>query len=327
MTAPIHAIVDRIPLVDDIPYDLHVLGNVLYTANGPIRRIDLDTKQITIIAPAERSGPMAFVDYHRPLDGPEDGGLIGTGLPDQRLYFVLPERNRILEVVPPRLDLYRDIQILPEHLTSFFALTMVGTNHEAKYLYFFDVNRYAICVVDLKVGKMVGSIQLGNFSWDIAISPDDQTLYAAQAYENCVAVIDLTTSPPSQKAVRVTNGPAAVALSSDGQRLFVACCGDSGGAPGELDHGTLSVFDTSTWQEQQVPVGKYSLHVVVNNAGTRAYVSNARSNSISVVDCVGGLEVIATITGFDEPARMCLSPDEMRLFVAEGTPSVAVVAI
>ena len=328
MTDPINLVVDRIPLGEHTVYDMYVHGDVLYGSLTRIQRIDLHTKKITTVGPEENGAyPLTFVDFHRPLDGPTDGSLIGDGLPDQRLYVVLPDKRQIGEITPAYFDSFQAFQVVPDHAPSFFPLAMVGSN-SAKYLYFYDVNRYAICIIDLDVRKMVGSIQLDDYSWDIVISPDDRFIYATHPFESAVSVIDLTTPWPAVRKVPVTNGPMGLALSADGKRLFVACCGDTGGGPGDLNHGTLKVLDTSTMQGVQVRTGKYSTNVVVNSAGTRAYVTNGNDASVSVVDVSGAPEVKATITGLTDPARMCFGPDEKRLYVAEfNPPAIAVLAI
>ena len=327
MADPTNVVVDHIPL-DKHVYDIYALGDVLYAAYGSIRRIDLRTKTVSIIAPGELGGPIAFVDFHRPLDGPTDAVIIGAGAPDQRLYVVLPNSNQIGEIVPAQADSFTSIQVLPKHLPILWAFSMVGTN-SAKFLYFYENNRCAICVVDLDAGRIVASIQLESFVQDMAISPDDRFIYTAHPMENLVSIIDTSVSPPAVRKVTVTNGPSGLALSADGRRLFVAGCGESNGnPPTDLNHGTLSVFDTSTMQGQQLFTGKRSFNVVLNQAGTRAYVSNVDGGSVSVVDVSETPEVTATVTGLTEPAGMCFGADQTRLYVVENAgPAIAVVAI
>jgi YVTN family beta-propeller protein len=326
MADPINVVVDRIPL-DDNTYDIYAFDNVLYASYGPIRRVDLRTKEVSIIAPGEPCGVLAFIDFHRPLDGPTDAVLGGTGAPDQRLYVTL-QNNQIGEITPARFDSFTPIQVLPKHFQDMFVFTMVGTN-SAKYLYMYEHNRWAVCIIDLDAGRMTGSVQLEHWAPAMVISPDDRFIYAAHPLENFVSVID-TASPPTVTKVPVVNGPSGLAISADGKRLFIAGCGESNGnPPTDLNHGTLSVLDTSTMQGQQLFTGRRSSSVAVNKAGTRAYVSNTDDGSVSVVDVSGTPEVTATISGFSDPARMCFSPDEKRLYVVEHgwSPAIAVAAI
>ena len=83
------------------------------------------------------------------------------------------------------------------------------------------------------------------------------------------------------------NGPFALALSSDGKRLFVAQTGDSAHPASDLGTGTLSVFDTATMQGVRIATGKGSSAVTLNDVGTRAYVSNNQDDTVSVVDVTG----------------------------------------
>lgn len=328
MSDPASALIDRIPLGSHKMADLYVHGDTLYGAHTRLQRINLNTKEIrTIGTEVDGVYPLAFVDFHRPLDGPPDGSLLGVGMPDQRLYAILPDKKQLGELTPAFAESFATFQLLPDHVPGFFPLAMVGSNN-AKYLYFYDLNRLAVCIVDLDTRKMVGTIQLDDYSWDIVISPDDKFIYAAHTFANELSVIDLTTPWPTVRKVPVTNGPMGLALSADGKRLFVACCGDSGGGPGDLNHGTLKVFDRSTMQGVQIFTGKYSTRVVVNGAGTRAYVSNNHDGSVSVVDVSGTPALEATLTGLSNPGQMCFGPDEHRLYVTESTPeAIAILAV
>jgi YVTN family beta-propeller protein len=103
-------------------------------------------------------------------------------------------------------------------------------SHQQDRLYVANSLSDTISVVDTKQDKIVGTILLrpkvardipGVTPAALALSPDEKTLYAALSDMNAVAVID-----PSAMELRgyIPTGwyPSAVAVSADGQRLFVA---------------------------------------------------------------------------------------------------------
>jgi len=65
--------------------------------------------------------------------------------------------------------------------------------------------------------------------------------------------------------------------------------------------------------------------VEVSPDGARAYVSNARSASVSVIDLARG-EIVATIPVGQRPWNMALTADGAKLYVANGrSNSVSVI--
>ena len=211
MAGPINMVVDKIPLPEEVNC-LQVYGEVLYTAGGPIKRIDLRNKTVSMIAPNEASAVLTLVDFHRPIDLPPD--VAGAGAPDRRIYVPLL-RNRIGEITPALFDQFTAIEVLNPDLIAIFPFALVGAK-SAKFLYLADTNRYAVDIVDLGIGRMVGSIQLSAPAFDIVISPDDRFLYTAHTFNNLVSVIDTHASPPQVTEFPVLNGPSGLALMCSG---------------------------------------------------------------------------------------------------------------
>jgi YVTN family beta-propeller protein len=237
----------------------------------------------------------------------------------------------VFEIIPPLLDQVSRFKVVPDSAARPFIFCMVAA-HSGNYLYVHDWNALTVGIVDLAHGpRTIGAFQLDSQAWSMVISPDDRFIYAAHPFANSISVIDTSAWPPSVRKVPVANGPCALALSTDGKRLFVAQCGTSGtGDPSDLHTGTLSAFDTATMQGVWLYTGDGSLGVVLNSSGTRAYVANGSAHTVSIIDVSTTLEVIGTITGFvDNPARLRLSDDETRLYVLESAAAnaIAVVAI
>lgn len=348
MADPMNTIIDRFPLTNGAGF-FEYFNDTLYCSGSSIQRINLSTREITQIGPpATWTSAMTAVDFHRPWDVSPD--VIGSGAPEGRIYvatfsddyadgdgWVSADDFEAAEIFPPLLDRFTPFKLSPQAASTYRpVVSAMAVSSDAKYLYFFDVTTFMLGVVDLEAGpRMLGGFQLDHWSMDMVLSPDNRFLYVAHPFANRISVVDTTAWPSAVREFPVVNGPWGLALSADGNRLFVAQTGDSAsGDPSDLGNGTLSVFDAHTMQGQWLNTGERSINVVVNPAGTRAYVSNQPSSgfasgTVSVVDVAGSAEVIATISGFGYPSAMRLNADGTRLYVLDwsSTSSVAVAAV
>lgn len=74
----------------------------------------------------------------------------------------------------------------------------------------------------------------------------------------------------------------------------------------------------------EVDVGAHPAHVVADTAGSRAFVTNAEDDTVTVID-IGERQAIATIATGDYPHGLRISPDGASIYVAnvqDGTVSV-----
>lgn len=102
---------------------------------------------------------------------------------------------------------------------------------------------------------------------------------------------------------------ACVALSPDQTRLYATSAA-----------GTVTAISTSTGSTlDSTTVGMDPRGVSVSPDGTRVYVSNFVTDSISVVAVSPSMSVVATISGIDQPGTVRLSRDGTRGVVAEGS--------
>ena len=132
------------------------------------------------------------------------------------------------------------------------------------------------------------------------ISRDGKTLYVVSAERNSVIQLDLSAQPP--KIVRelpVENVPYEVRITPDGKSLLVSNWG--GPLPKEGDRtgkshkqdvvvnerqsvasGTVSLIDLASGKTEHVAVGVHPTAIAFD--GTKAYVANAMSDSVSELD-------------------------------------------
>ncbi|MCV7368359.1 hypothetical protein CRI77_09415 [Mycolicibacterium duvalii] len=184
------------------------------------------------------------------------------------------------------------------------------------------------------------SIAVGFRPSAAVVSPDGQRLYVANAGSRTVSVINTSTgrkidaNPRNifSTSISVGSSPGALALSSDGKRLYVANTGS----------GTVSVINTDTYARIDAnPRNIFSTTITVGSSPSalaygpdgRLYVANRGSKTVSVIDTATNTVVDTnpstsgkqSISVGTSPSALALGPDG-RLFVANsGSGTVSVI--
>ncbi len=197
-------------------------------------------------------------------------------------------------------------------------------------------------VVDREAGRVVQRVAQPAAFLGLAFSPDGRTLFASGGNQDVIYRYDwgadlltfrdsivlaapnrsvghlpgepMTPGRPQQVGLHF---PAGIALSPDGDRLYVA----------ENLGDLLAVVDVGSGRVvQRFPAGRYPYGVVVAPDGT-VYVSAWSQSTVAVfVPTEDGLEPDGAIIVGRHPSAMVLSEDGSRLFVASAsTDRVAVV--
>jgi len=110
-------------------------------------------------------------------------------------------------------------------------------------------------------------------------------------YDAAMKKIAHPTVPPKISQEPRYKTPLNMALSPNGQEIYVAC---------EASH-TVIVVGTATRQKvAEIPVGRHPTDVAFSPDGSKAYVSNRLDDSVSVIDVLSR-QVVATIPVGDEP--------------------------
>jgi YVTN family beta-propeller protein len=148
----------------------------------------------------------------------------------------------------------------------------------------------------------------------LAASADGATLYVASADACEVAWIELASGAVVRRAA-MPAAPSGLALSADGQRLFVSCA-----AP----NSTVVVLDAATGHRlATIPAGHTSTALVASACGRWLYVCNRFDNDVSVIDLPASKEV-ARVAVEREPMAAALMPDGRTLVVANHLPRAAI---
>ena len=156
----------------------------------------------------------------------------------------------------------------------------------------------------------------------LAISADGSTLYAALNLENAVAFVETATG---HVRARVSLAPPAraddigalpYALAVIGRKLYVS----------EWNGGGVTVIDTGQGKLlQRIPTGGHASGLALSPDGTRLYVANATSDTVSAIDTSADT-VVATVDLSPYPRApmgsmpnaVAVSPDGNTLYVANG---------
>ncbi|MBD3321333.1 MAG: YVTN family beta-propeller repeat-containing protein [Chitinivibrionales bacterium] len=149
---------------------------------------------------------------------------------------------------------------------------------------------------------------------EIAVSPDEQTLYVAEKTARRIDFVN-ATSGAVEKSVAVPKAPSGLAVSHDGARLYVSCYAD------DRPVGIVSVIATlSGALEKDIPAGHSCRAPVVSPDGSKLYVCNRFADLVSVIDISSG-NTVAEIPVTREPYAAALTPDGSKLVVTNYLPT------
>ena len=157
----------------------------------------------------------------------------------------------------------------------------------------------------------------------VAFAAPNGTVYTANEKGNSVSVINLASGQVSN--VALTIAPHNVQVSADGSRLLVV------GMPAHVEHhpgesGQLWVFGVASLDKPlfTLPAGTHPAHVVTDQTGKLAFVTDSENNAVNVFDLTQQV-LTATIQTGKFPHGLRLSPNGKELYVAnmkEGNVSV-----
>ena len=172
-----------------------------------------------------------------------------------------------------------------------------------------------------------GSVTIaGGAPSGLALSPDESKLYVALNLRNSIAVVDVKTRTFTEIAVGTY--PYTVVVSPDGRHVYVSNWG--GRRPGPNDKtdgmspvivdprtgiaasGTVSVIDTQlAGVEAEIDVGLHPSALALGPHGSRLFVANANSDTVSIVDTSSNRVVNAIPVSWSQNAPLGSSPNAL----------------
>jgi YVTN family beta-propeller protein len=149
-----------------------------------------------------------------------------------------------------------------------------------------------------------------------ALAAPSGTVYTANERGNSISQLRLESG--QVKTIELTLAPHNVQVSADGRWLLAV------GMPAHAEHqgadastGQLLVFNTATFDKPafSLPAGQHPAHVVTDQRGQRAFVTDSATNQVRVFDLQQRKQIGTVKTGAF-PHGLRLSPDGQSLYVA-----------
>jgi YVTN family beta-propeller protein len=127
------------------------------------------------------------------------------------------------------------------------------------------------------------------------VSPDGKQLWAANAHDATVTIIDVAAKKALQTIPIPLKGANRLKFTPEGRHVLISGLGARGGDT------SLVVLDASTRKEvKQLSLGGGSAGILMAPDGSRAYVSVSSADKIAVVD-LKTLEVVGQISAGKQP--------------------------
>src|SRR5690242_4991119 len=146
-------------------------------------------------------------------------------------------------------------------LFCYFSISLEATN-----LYVTNSSDNNVSVIDTKTNAVIGSITVGSFPTDIAITPKGTRAYVTNLSSNSVSVIDTITNTVIDTISM--SAPFAIAINPDGTRAYAT-----------ILSGGVEVIDLATnlFIGSPIPTGDVPNDIAITPDGSFAYVPNTNT--------------------------------------------------
>ncbi len=199
----------------------------------------------------------------------------------------------------------------------------MARNHNEDYIASWGLeNASYIVIINTEERKIEHIISLPyRLGTSLALSPDSRWLYFTiqpnLGKPAGIGKLDLRTEEVVEFLPLGYNSNLFITLSDNGNRIYTT---QGEHPPGSRDN-FFKVIDAKNLKIiSSLEVGEGPRYVAISPDGTKAYVSNQWSNSISVIN-LSTMKVITTLTVGLEPREIAITPDGSKAYVA--LPGVA----
>src|SRR5256886_4002899 len=141
----------------------------------------------------------------------------------------------------------------------------------------------------------VTNVPAGRGAEGFDVSPDGKEIWAANAQDATVTIIDVASKRATQTLPISLRGANRLKFTPDGRLVLIA--GGGGSAAGN----SLVVMDAATWKEgKQLNLGGGAAGIVIVPHGSRAYVAVSGKDKVAAVD-LKSLEVAGYVSTGKQP--------------------------
>jgi YVTN family beta-propeller protein len=147
----------------------------------------------------------------------------------------------------------------------------------------------------------ITSVPSGRGSEGFDVSPDGKEIWAANAQDGTVTIIDVASKKASQTFAVSVNHANRLKFTPDGRRVLISGLG-SGPASGAASKGSnLAILDAATHKEiKQLSLGGGSAGILILADGSRAFVAVSERDKVEVID-LKTLEIVGEIATGKQP--------------------------
>lgn len=168
--------------------------------------------------------------------------------------------------------------------------------------------------VTVRPSQLVGAapVDVGRDPSGIAVNATGSRAYVTNQYDKTVSVVDTSTGAVLS-TIKVRYSPKAVVVSpvAGQNRAYVAMT--SGVAVIDTLNNKVVDINPATTTVDSIRVGASPSAIAINPTGTRLYVSNGGSSTVSVIDTATNKEITRVSVG-SQPSGLAVSPDGTRVY-------------
>lgn len=198
--------------------------------------------------------------------------------------------------------------------------SMLAVTPDGKFLYVANVQRDNLSVIHAPTEKFLRDIPIGDGALAVAVNPQDgRYVYVASMHDSKLRVIN-AESGQVEASIALENDhdyPAAIAVSPDGQYVYVASSRLEGGKVSVIDTAGNSVVNQIDLNGRQNP-----MTMAIAPDGKSLYIANAADSqgngNVVVIDTTRG-KVLRTLEDprIAHPSAVAVTPDGQSLYVAD----------
>ncbi len=170
---------------------------------------------------------------------------------------------------------------------------------DGQFAYVPERDQNTVAMIDMKTLRIIRRYKMGDHTEPhmLRVSPDNKTVWVANAEENALVVLDARTLQPVAK-VAMGRVPVTLAFSPDGKSAYISHFSDN----------FVSIVDTGTYKERgRVKVAQGLAVVAFRPDGKFAYVAAKDANAIAVID-TSASKVVKMIPSAQEPWGLLVFP-------------------
>jgi YVTN family beta-propeller protein len=191
----------------------------------------------------------------------------------------------------------------------------IAVNPSGTRAYVTDENTDMLDVINTDNNTVMPSIPVGDQPRAVVVNTSGTRAYTGNTIAPySISVVNLITDVDTSDVTSSNlNRPENLGIDPSGAKVYAANFGASAGGT------TVAVLDPSNNGVGSVTVGTTPTSVMVNPSGTRAYVADRDSSSLSIIETVSSTNVGTVSLGF-APIHIAITPDGTRALITGQDP-------